>query len=72
MPNSATLAKQRKTGERPYKVPPTDGRRLRYALPRIPVTAHELTVIRAHFEVAVAQAIEIFHVREESPNEHSQ
>ena len=57
-----TRIRQRITAERPYKVPETDGRRIRYALPVIRVSASELAMIQTTVRVAVCEVLRIFRV----------
>ena len=56
MPNSDTLARQRLNGQRPYKVPASDGRRARWALSRVTVTRQEFARLRGQV-VAVAMQV---------------
>ncbi len=59
MPRPTTLAKQRLTGEKPYKVPPTDGRRARYAGKRIPISTAAADALESSFRVAIHQTFDI-------------
>lgn len=57
MPNSDTLARQRLNGQRPYKVPPTDGRRSRWELSRLTVTPQEFVRLRGQVIAAAVQVL---------------
>jgi hypothetical protein len=68
---AATLIRQRLTGAKPYKVPPEDGRRARYAIPEIIVSEEQFQVIKTVVEtscsVTVRETLRVFRVQEKSP-----
>lgn len=55
-----TLARGRVTGAIPYKVPPTDGRRARYAIKRIPLTPEQYDALQAAFELNARTVLRSF------------
>lgn len=65
-----TRIRQRITGDRPYKVPPTDGRRARYALPVVRVTDAEFRIIEATVRVAVCEVLRVFRVESQTKSPH--
>ena len=63
----ASLARQRADGRRPYKVPATDGRRVRWSLRRVTVTRAEYVRIQARVIGAVTALLSELTVIEHPP-----
>lgn len=57
MPGSESLARQRADGRRPYKVPPSDGRRSRWELSRLTVTRSQFRRLRGQVIAAAVQVL---------------
>jgi len=68
---AATRIRQRITGAHPYKVPPEDGRRARYAVPQVVVSEDQLAMIRTVVETAAAVTVrETLRVFRVTPSKH--
>jgi hypothetical protein len=63
-----TRLRQRITGAREYKTPETDGRRVRYALPVVRVSAADYRMIQTCVRVAVCEVLRVFRVEKTTKN----